>query len=91
MKALLFLIFVAAVVAVVIWRLRKAQAEEVRARLEAIERRKKKASEHLTQDVEMIWPVIVKPTKGDGAASEVRAEAPSMTTIEYEPPQEKVS
>jgi hypothetical protein len=92
MKALIFLVIVAAAVSVVVWRTRKAQAEEARARRQAIERRKKQQQENLAQDMDMVWPVVIRPVKGDeAAAAEEQAEEPSMTTIEYEPPEKAAS
>ncbi|NNJ66005.1 MAG: hypothetical protein HKP16_10575 [Xanthomonadales bacterium] len=87
MKAIIFLVAVALVLAAVIYRMRKAQAEEVRARHKEIQKRKEKSREAIMADQEVIWPVIVKTVKGDG--SDVDEEAShdkelAMTSIEFE-------
>ena len=92
MKALIFLVIVAAAVSIRIWRTRKALTEDARARRQALERRKKHHQENLAQDTDMIWPVVVRPVKGDEASGAGgQAEEPSMTTIEYEPPEKAAS
>ena len=86
MKALIFLILVALIVSVVVWRVRKTQAEEALARRKAHDQRKKKQHEAVTPDLDMTWPVIVKPVKGEAAPGEESAvPEPSMTSIEFEP------
>lgn len=87
MKALLFLIVLGSVIALLVWRLRKAQAEEARARRKALEQRRKKNSEAISQDMEVIWPVIVRPVSGKRPPGDGEAvEEPTMTAIEFESP-----
>lgn len=85
MKALIILLIVGLIVSVVVWRFRKAQAEEALARREALKKRKKKQNEVMTPEIDMTWPVIVKPVRGEGAQEQVGDEDLSMTSIEFEP------
>ena len=90
MKALLFLIILGSVIALVVWRTRKAQAEAARIRREALKRRKKKDAEAISQDTEMIWPVLIRPVSGKHPpVDDEAAEEPTMTTIEFEPVEKK--
>jgi hypothetical protein len=86
MKALIFLIVFAAVIALVVRKVRKDHAEAALKRRKAVERRKKKDSEALSQDTEIMWPVIIKPVTGKGAPGDgAPVEEPTMTSIEFEP------
>lgn len=92
MKTLVFVIFIIAVVSVMVWRLRKSRAAAELVRRKEVERRKRRDKEALTQDIEMIWPVIIRPVKGDSPSSAASGvEEPSMTAIEYEPPERAAS
>ena len=92
MKTLVFVIFIIAVVSVTAWRLRKSRAAAEQARRKEIERRRQRDKEALAQDIEMIWPVIIRPVRGDKASSaDARVEEPSMTAIDYEPPERAAS
>lgn len=92
MKAFIFLIVIAAIVSVLVWRMRKAQAEAARVRQAEIKRRRKQEKEAITPEIDMVWPVIIRPVKGDqNSSADARAEEPSMTTIEYEPPGQAAS
>jgi hypothetical protein len=92
MKALLFVIVIIAVVAVVAWRMQKARAVAALARRQDLERRRRKEKEALTPELDMIWPVIIRPVKGDQRSSaDARVGEPSMTTIEYRPPEQAAS
>ena len=85
MKALIFLTVLALIVGAVIWWLRKSQAEAVLAQRKAVERRKQKDQESLTPEIDMIWPVVVKPVTGEEAPTEENAaEELQMSTIEFE-------
>lgn len=86
MKALIFLILVALVVSVVVWRSRKSQAEADLARRKALKRRREQAKETLTPENDMVWPVIIRPVTGKQSAEEKTAnEELSMTAIAFEP------
>jgi Flp pilus assembly protein TadB len=86
MKALIFLIFIGVVVAVMIWTMRKSQAEADLVRRKSIKHRKKQEKEVLASKEDMAWPTIIRPVKGhhrSPADSEI--EEPSMSTIEFAP------
>jgi hypothetical protein len=88
MKTLIFLIFFILVISGMFWKMRKSQAEADLVQRKSIERKRKKEKEAVTTDEDMIWPVIIKPVSGEGAPDEEpEIEEPSMTTIEYEPPE----
>jgi hypothetical protein len=92
MKALIFLIFIAAGVYVMVWRMRKAQAEEARARRDKLTQRKKQNKEAVTPELDMVWPVIIRPVKGEESGkAKPEAADPAMTTIEYKPPGQAAS
>ncbi len=86
MKTLFFLMVLALVAYVVIWRLRKSDAASQLAQSETLELRKMQRKEAITTKEPVVWPVIIRPVTGDGS-SEAEAEIPepSMATIEYEP------
>ncbi|NCF63738.1 MAG: hypothetical protein GWP58_12885 [Gammaproteobacteria bacterium] len=85
MKTFIFLAVTAVVVAVVVWRMRKSDAEAALARRNAIEQKQKQRKEAVSCEEDMIWPVIIKPVKG-GNPDEADPEAhePAMATIEFE-------
>ncbi len=87
MKAVIFLVVIALVLVAVIYRMRKAQAEEIKARHEVIQKRKEKSREAMLADQEVVWPVIVKTVTGDGKDIDEEgghdAEL-AMTSIEFE-------
>ena len=86
MKAIIFLIVFGSIAAAVFWKMRKADAEAARVRREALHERKKKHSEALTQDTEMLWPVIIKPVSGKRPPGhEEPGHEPSMTAMDFEP------
>ena len=85
MKALIFLIFVALVVSVVVWRSRKAQAEADLAKRKELKRRKKQLEEKVKQE-DQIWPVLIRPVTGkQSLEDEIASEDLSMTAIAFEP------
>ena len=84
MKALFFLIVLAAVVSIVIWRVRKSDAEARLAQAEALELRKKLRNEAVTTKDPVQWPTIIRTVSGD-QSSESETPEPMMATIEYEP------
>lgn len=86
MKMLVFLIILALVISVFIWRMRKSQAEELLAQSKALDRRKKRQKEALTPEIDMLWPVIIRPVSGKRPPGEEAAvEEPSMAEIEFTP------
>ena len=91
MKTFIFLIFTAVIVAVVVRRMRKSDAEADLTRRKSIEHKKKQRQEAVTTEEVMIWPVIIKPVKGRNPdEADLKAAEPSMTTIEFES-QEKMA
>ena len=91
MKIFIFLILTAVIVAVVVWRMRKSDAEADLARRKSIEHKQKQRQEAVTCEEDMIWPVIIKPVKGHNPdEADAKAHEPSMTTIEFES-QEKLA
>lgn len=87
MKALVFLLLLAAVVATFVWRLRKNQEKEELARQKALKRRKQREREAIAPTEDMIWPVIIRPASGEHPHGEQELrEEPAMTEIEYTPP-----
>jgi hypothetical protein len=57
-----------------------------------VEQRKKKDSMALSQDDQVVWPVIVKPLGNkQGAADAEAVEEPTMTSIEFEPTEAKTA
>lgn len=86
MKTLIFLIFFVLLVSGLVWKMRKSQAEEHLARRKSIKRKREKEKEAVTSDEIMMWPVIIRPGGKDESGKEPEIEEPSMTSIEYEPP-----
>jgi hypothetical protein len=88
MKTLVFVIFIIAIVSLMVWRMRKSRAAEALARRQDVERRKRQEKEALTPEIDMIWPVIIRPVTGDQPSG---VEEPSMAAIEYTPPERAAS
>ena len=92
MKALIFLVVLALAIAALVWHLRKSQAEEALARRDSLERRKKQDKEKITPEMDMIWPVVVRPVTGKRPpGEEPEAHEPSMTSIDFESADEVAS
>jgi hypothetical protein len=86
MKALFFLIVLALVATVVIWRVRKSDAEADLVRKKATVLRNKQRKEAIAVEDHVKWPVIVKPISGKNPSEEeAEIHEPSMTTIEFKP------
>lgn len=84
MKMLLFLIVFAVLISAMIWWMRKSQAEAELAERKALEKRKKQQKEALTPEIDMVWPVIIKPVTGKRPPGEEPAvEEPLMAEIEF--------
>lgn len=100
MKTVIFLIFIALVIFGIFWNSKKAQAKAEAARLKSRDVVKKHQKEAMTQDYEMIWPVVIRPDKNQKASGansnsghpeeEKSVEEPLMTAIEYIPPEKQV-
>jgi hypothetical protein len=85
MKMLVFLIIFALVISVLIWRMRKSQAAEELAQRKALDGRKKRQKEAITPEIDMVWPVIIRPVSGKRTPGEAAVEEPSMAEIEFTP------
>ncbi len=85
MKMLIFLIVLALVATVVLWRVRKADAERALARDKAMKRKQEQRKEAITPEEYMEWPVIIRPTSKSSAEEDKELPEPSMTTIEFKP------
>ena len=86
MKALIFLILIALVISVMIWTMRKSQAEADLVRRKSIKHRKKQEKKVLTSEEDMVWPTIIRTVKGDlRSSADSEIEEPTMTTIEFAP------
>jgi len=86
MKALIILAVLALVVTAVIWKMRKTQAEADLAKRKARERLRKQKKEAVTPELDMVWPVLIRPVSGKNApGQEPAVEEPTMTSIEFEP------
>jgi len=86
MKMLVFLIIFALIITALVWKMRKSQAEEELAKRKAYERRKKQQKEAVTPEIDMVWPVIIKPVTGKHPPGEDKAvPEPMMTEIEFAP------
>ena len=87
MKMLIFLVVFAGVVFLVVKKVRQSQAEAAQARRREIVRRRKQEKENITPEMDMVWPVLIRPTTGKGDSGEEAEAEPAMTSIEYEPPE----
>jgi len=85
MKMLIFLVVLALVATVVLWRVRKADAERDLARNNAMRRKQEQRKEALTPEEHMEWPVIIRPAGKRSAKEDIELPEPSMTTIEFKP------
>ena len=83
MEMLIFLVVLALVATVVLWRVRKADAERDLARDKAMKRKQEQRKEALTPVEYAEWPVIIRPTGKHSAEEDKELLYPSMTTIEF--------
>jgi len=91
MKMLVFLAVLAGVVFLVVKKVRKSDAEAALARRKELAKRRKREKKNVTPELDMMWPVIIRPATGKGASSEGADTEPAMTSIEYEPPERAAS
>jgi hypothetical protein len=85
MKTLIFLIVLALVISVSVWRMRKTDAERALARDNAMKLKQEQRNEAITPVEHMEWPVIIRPTGNNFADEDKKQPEPSMTTIEFKP------
>ena len=91
MKMLIFLVVFAGIVFLVMKKVRKSQAEAAEARRREVAKRRKQEKEIITPEIDMAWPVIIRPATGEGDSGKEAEAEPSMTSIEYEPPEKAAS
>lgn len=91
MKMLIFLVVFAGVVFLVMQKVRKSQAEAAEARRREVAKRRKREKENITPEIDMVWPVLIRPATGEGDSGKEAEAEPSMTSIEYEPPEKAAS
>jgi hypothetical protein len=85
MKMLIFLIFFALVVSVVLWKVRKADAERDLARRKALSLKKNQRKEAIKAEVNVTWPTIIKSVGKSPEDEDGKLPEPSMSTIEFKP------
>jgi hypothetical protein len=85
MKMLILLIVLALVATVVLWRVRKTDAERELVRLKAMKLKQKESKEAIVPENHVTWPVIIKPGGKSPVKESEELPEPSMTTIEFEP------
>ena len=83
MEMLIFLVVLALVATVVLWRVRKADAERDLARDKAIKRKQEQRKEALTPEEHAEWPVIIRPPGNRSAEEQKKLPKPSLTSIEF--------
>lgn len=91
MKMLIFLVVFVGVAFLVVKKVRKSQAEAALARRKEIAKRRKREKENVTSEIDMVWPVLIRPATGKGDSGEEAKAEPAMTSIEYEPPEKAAS
>jgi len=82
---LIFVIVLALVASVVLWRVRKADAERDLARQKAARQKQQQRKEAITPREHVHWPVIIKPVGKRPIKEHEEHPEPSMTAIEFEP------
>ncbi len=85
MKMLIFVIILALVGSVVLWRVRKADAEKELARNQEMKRKQQQRKEAITPAEHATWPTIIHAAGKPKAQSEEEIPELSMSTIEFEP------
>ena len=85
MKTLIFLIILALVISVAVWRMRKTDAERALARDKAMKLKRVQHKEAITPEEHMEWPVIIRPAGNHFADEDKKQPEPSMTIIEFKP------
>ena len=85
MKMLIFLIVLAAIVTVVLWRVRKADAEKDLARRKVMKKKQQQRKEFITPEDHVKWPVIIKASGKPVEEAEEELAEPTMTAIKFKP------
>ena len=85
MKMLIFLIFIIPIVYALVWYWRKIDAEADRARRKSVKRVRTEKKEAISAE-DKTWPTV-SLRSDDEPEEETDYEGPSMTTIEFVPPE----
>jgi len=85
MKMLIFLIFFGLVAAVVLWKVRKADAEKDLARRQAMKHKQKQHKEAITPKDHAKWPTIIHAAGKGAVEVEEELPEPTMTAIKFKP------
>ncbi|MBT8053786.1 MAG: hypothetical protein HKO99_08510 [Xanthomonadales bacterium] len=85
MKMLIFVIVMAVVASVVLWRVRKADAERDLARRNALKQKKTQRKEAISTEEPVVWPTIIKAVGKGPSDGDEKIPEPSMSTIEFKP------
>lgn len=97
MTMIIFLFLVVLLVSGIAWNLKKSREKAEKARQKSRELLQQHQKEAMTQDYEMIWPVVIRPVTGGEAGAkdsdhgdpDAGLAEPTMTAVEYTPPQKK--
>lgn len=84
MKMLIFLIVLAAVVTVVLWRVRKADAERDLVRSRELKQKQQQRKETITPEDHVKWPVVIRAAGKPAEEVEEALPEPTMTSIKFE-------
>ncbi len=87
MKILIFLMIIGIIFSWWFWNWRKTQAEADLARRKILERQRQQRKEE-TRAEDVTWPTVGLSTSSD-LKERADSEEPSMTTIEFVPPEQK--
>ena len=85
MKMLIFVIVLAAVTAVILWRVNKADNERELARRKAMKKRQAERHAAIDPEAHVKWPVIIRSAGKQAEEPEAELPEPTMTTIQYKP------
>ena len=85
MKMLIFLIVLAAVVTVALWRVRKADAEKDLARSKELKQKQQQRKETITPEDHVKWPVVIRAAGKPIEGVEEELPEPTMTSIKFKP------
>lgn len=85
MKMLIFLIILAVVASVVLWRVRVADAKRDLARREELKRKLQERKEAIRTEQPVEWPTIIRTVGKRPAEGDEQLPEPSMTSVQFKP------
>jgi hypothetical protein len=85
MKMLIFVVVFVLVAAVILWRVRKADAERLLAQQKELHRKERERKKAVSASRHVEWPVIIRPAGKHPPEEEEEVPEPSMTSIEFQP------